>query len=136
MSEDRVQTQAVLNISVKKEPASLEAGETTNAEIPSSQGNPPNSEVLRDLPRYLNLDHKADISLSFREFPSINCDVPGSCNILAHDIQLIDPNQKPIKKAPYGLSSYKTSIMEKKIQYLLENGLAEESVLPWVHPAS
>ena len=90
--------------------------------------------MLRDLPRYLNREPSDDIAALIKEFPSITSDLPGSCNILAHDIQLINPDQKPIKQASYRLHPYKVNIMEKKVQYLLDNKLAEQSISPWASP--
>ena len=128
---DSSQVQAVLHLCVKEDSMIISE---SDAEIPSPQGNPRNSEVLEDLPRYLNINPHDEISKLIKEFPSITSDIPGSCNILAHDIQLIDPNQKPIKQAPYRLNPYKTQIMDKEVQYLLDNGLAEESISPWASP--
>lgn len=127
--------QTILCIQAPKESTTLgnEASETP-VEIPSPRGNPPNSEVLRDLPRYLELPEDDGVISLINQFPSITSDVPGSCNILAHDITLVDPNIKPIRQAPYRLNPHKAQIMEREVQYLLDHGLAEPSVSPWASP--
>ena len=129
---------AVLNINVREESTIPELAVISDSEkdteIPPIKANPPNSKVLQDLPRYLNLDSHDEVAALIKEFPSITSDLPGSCNILAHDIKLISPDQKPIKQAPYRLGPYKAEIMNKEVQYLLNNNLAEPSVSPWASP--
>lgn len=127
--------QTILCIQTPKESTTLgnEASDTP-VEIPSPRGNPPNSEVLKDLPKYLELTEDDGVISLIKQFPSITSDVPGSCNILAHDITLVDPNIKPIRQAPYRLNPHKSQIMEREVQYLLNHGLAEPSVSPWASP--
>lgn len=133
--EDGSPTQPMFCINVGKESKTQKPEvKGVDTEIHSPQGNPPNSEVLKDLSRYLDLDPNDDVSYLIQQSPSITSDLPGSCNILAHDIQLTDPNIRPIKKAPYRLSPYKAKLKEKEVQYLLDNGLAEHSISPWASP--
>lgn len=66
------------------------------------------------------IDNLRNTLIAVRTLSSENL---GKARILAHDIQLTDPNLKPIKQAPYRLSPYKAKIMEKEVQYLLDNKL-------------
>lgn len=133
-SEGGPKQQTILCVNVRKESTAQETQDGTLTEIPSPRGNPPNSVVLKDLPRYLGLQPDAGVASLLRQFPSITSDVPGSCNILAHDIQLVNPDVKPIRQAPYRLNPHKAHIMEQEVKYLLENKLAEPSVSPWSSP--
>lgn len=84
---------------------------------------------MKDLPRHLNIKPDDDMITLISQYPSITSDVPGSYNILAHDIGLINPNIKPIRQTPYRLNLHEAKIMESEVQYLLGHRLDEPSVL-------
>lgn len=105
-SGDDSETKAVLNICVKEESMSpyLDGTERDEAEIPS-HGNPTNSEVLQNLSQFLGIDPRDEVINLLQEFPSLTSDIPGSCNIIAHDIELIDPQQKTYQTSPLQVES-------------------------------
>ena len=94
-----------------------------------------NSEVLNNLDvklGHLPPDQKAMLSAVIYKRRSIFPDVPSRTNVIEHDVDVGDA--KPIKQHPYRLNPLKAEIMDKEIQYMLENDLIEESVSDWSSP--
>ena len=110
--------------------------DTLLEDLPPVLGNPLNStwlsnqiEHLKDLsPVQVN-----DISSLLAKFPKVTADLPGICNFMLHDIELI-PGARPIKQHAYKLNPEKKEIMQKEVEYLLTNNLAEPSLSPWASP--
>ena len=66
-------------------------------------------------------------------FPEVCAEIPGSCTLVEHDIEL-NGNARPIKQGPYRLPPSKRERMKASVEYLLELGLAEHSISPWSPP--
>ncbi|XP_076061605.1 uncharacterized protein LOC143037351 [Oratosquilla oratoria] len=96
-----------------------------------------NSALLADpTPCLGHLDEVKRVSIIrlFEKHPSVFADKPGVCTTITHDIEL-QPNTLPIRQTPYRLNPHKAERMQKEVNYLLENGLAEPSCSPWASPA-
>lgn len=96
----------------------------TRNEIPCPRGNPSNSEILKDLPRHLNKKPDDYVITLINQVPQSH----RTCSILAQDIELINPNIKPIRQATYRLNPPKAKIMESEFLYLIDHRLAEPTV--------
>ena len=86
-------------ILVKKENMTVDSpiSEHRNYGPPLPKKNPPNSVILQNLKAHLPTQHQDDIIQFILSFPLLTADLPGSCNILKHDIKLVNENIKPIK---------------------------------------
>ncbi|XP_070548324.1 uncharacterized protein [Ptychodera flava] len=94
-----------------------------------------NSDVLNNLDEKLNhLDFPKrqelkDLIFKYKElFP----DVPRRTNVVQHDVDVGDT--RPIKQHPYRLNPVKSELMEKEIQYMLENDIIRPSQSNWSSP--
>ena len=94
-----------------------------------------NSQILNDLG--LKLSHLpsvqrkelAEVITQYREvFP----DVPSKTNLIEHDVDVGD--SAPIKQHPYRVSPMKKELLDKEVQYMLENDIIEESQSNWSSP--
>ena len=112
--------------------------ETEVTEIPSIRVNPQNTEILSNLNQYLpdlSQPYRDDIKSLLLEFPHVTSDLPGSCNLLLHDINLISEEVIPIRQPAYRVNPVKKEIMKKEVDFLLDNNLAEPSFSPWASPS-
>ena len=82
---------------------------------------------------HLTPSQKDDVYSILQKFPSITRDQPGECNLIQHDITLIN-NARPIKQSPYRVNPEKRRRLHDAVQYLLDNNLAEPSSSPWASP--
>ena len=94
-----------------------------------------NSQILNDLGTKLShlpsVQRKelAEVITQYREvFP----DVPSKTNLIEHDVDVGD--SAPIKQHPYRLSPMKKELLDKEVQYMLENDIIEESQSNWSSP--
>ena len=94
-----------------------------------------NSQILNDLGTKLShlpsLQRKelAEVITQYREvFP----DVPSKTNLIEHDVDVGD--SAPIKQHPYRVSPMKKELLDKEVQYMLENDIIEESQSNWSSP--
>ena len=104
--------------------------EVEDNEFPNS-----NSEILKNLSEYLkHLNEKEkhqliDIILEHKE---VFKDDPGLTNLVKHDVDVGDA--RPIKQGPYRLNPIKNQIVDKEVEYMLQNNLIEASSSPWSSP--
>ena len=96
-----------------------------------------NSQILNDLGTKLShlpsVQRKelAEVIAQYREvFP----DVPSKTNLIEHDVDVGD--SAPIKQYPYRVSPMKKELLDKEVQYMLENDIIEESQVTGVPHAS
>ena len=94
-----------------------------------------NSQILNDLGTKLShlpsVQRKelAEVITQYREvFP----DVPSNTNLIEHDVDVGD--SAPIKQHPYRVSPMKKELLDKEVQYMLENDIIEESQSNWSSP--
>ena len=94
-----------------------------------------NSQILNDLDTKLShlppVQRKelAEVITQYREvFP----DVPSKTNLIEHDVDVGD--SAPIKQHPYRVSPMKKELLDKEVQYMLENDIIEESQSNWSSP--
>ena len=94
-----------------------------------------NSQILNDLDTKLShlpsVQRKelAEVIIQYREvFP----DVPSKTNLIEHDVDVGD--SAPIKQHPYRVSPMKKELLDKEVQYMLENDIIEESQSNWSSP--
>ena len=94
-----------------------------------------NSQILNDLGTKLShlpsVQRKelAEVITQYREvFPN----VPSKTNLIEHDVDVGD--SAPIKQHPYRVSSMKKELLDKEVQYMLENDIIEESQSNWSSP--
>ena len=94
-----------------------------------------NSQILNDLDTKLShlpsVERKelAEVIIQYREvFP----DVPSKTNLIEHDVDVGD--SAPIKQHPYRVSPMKKELLDKEVQYMLENDIIEESQSNWSSP--
>ena len=94
-----------------------------------------NSQILNDLGTKLShlpsVQRKelAEVITQYREvFP----DVPSKTNLIEHDVDSGD--SAPIKQHPYRVSPMKKELLDKEVQYMLENDIIEESQSNWSSP--
>ncbi len=82
---------------------------------------------------YLTAEERTDMVILLNEIRSSFSDVPSETNVLAHDID-DDNDAKPIKQHAYRVNPEKRALMQKKVDYMVENGIAEPSNSPWSSP--
>ena len=94
-----------------------------------------NSQILNDLGTKLShlpsVQRKelAEVITQYREvFP----DVPSKTNLIEHDVDVGD--SAPIKQHPYRVSPMKKELLDKEVQYMLQNDIIEESQSNWSSP--
>ena len=94
-----------------------------------------NSQILNDLGTKLShlpsVQRKelAEVITQYREvFP----DVPSKTNLIEHDVYVGD--SAPIKQHPYRVSPMKKELLDKEVQYMLQNDIIEESQSNWSSP--
>ena len=94
-----------------------------------------NSQILNDLGTKLShfpsVQRKelAEVITQYREvFP----DVPSKTNLIEHDVDVGD--SASIKQHPYRVSPIKKELLDKEVQYMLENDIIEESQSNWSSP--
>ena len=94
-----------------------------------------NSQILNDLGTKLShlpsVQRKklAEVITQYREvFP----DVPSKTNVIEHDVDVGD--SAPIKQHPCRVSPMKKELLDKEVQYMLENDIIEESQSNWSSP--
>ena len=94
-----------------------------------------NSDVLRDLPKFLShLDKgaQADIITLIENNTGLFSDTPSRTTVLSHDVDV--SGHSPIKQHAYRVNPTKRELIKKEIDYLLENGLAIPSSSAWSSP--
>ena len=104
----------------------------TDLDIPLPQGNPSNSHIL-SLDTYLSdlaSLHKSDLKQLLNSYSKVTADLPDFFNIIQHNITLISENTNFIKQPSYCLNPIKKEIMKSKVEFMLNNQLAEPNLSP------
>ena len=129
---------AVCVVSTHELDDSRTLNQSEEIEVPTPSGNPVNSIILNNFSNHfstLSDSQKFDLLNLFNKFPSVTADSPGFCHSHVHDVQLVDPNIKPIKQMSYRVNPQKRDIMKKEIDYLIDQKLIEPSYSPWASPS-
>ncbi|XP_073809789.1 uncharacterized protein [Danio rerio] len=99
------------------------------------EGRLKNSEMLENLTSklpHLSQTEKAEVIGLVRSFPMLFSDIPGLTSVIEHDIDV--GFTQPIKQHPYRVNPLKRSLLQKEVEYMLENHIAESSTSPWSSP--
>uniref|UniRef100_A0A8C1PIS4 Integrase catalytic domain-containing protein n=1 Tax=Cyprinus carpio TaxID=7962 RepID=A0A8C1PIS4_CYPCA len=95
-----------------------------------------NSEVLLTLSSqlsHLSAVQQTDILDLVKNLSGLFSDIPTQTSVIEHDID-VGFNTRPIKQHPYRVNPNKRSLLNKEVQYMLENQIAEPSISPWSSP--
>nr|XP_054761448.1 uncharacterized protein LOC129267850 [Lytechinus pictus] len=94
-----------------------------------------NSEMLGNMDealKHLPEDQGNDISGLLREYENVCKDKPGRTPLTVHDVDVGDA--RPIKQKPYRLNPSKLEMVNKEIQFMLDNDIIEPSQSSWSSP--
>lgn len=73
---------------------------------------------------------KADVLEVVSQFLILFSDIPGQMSVIEHDIDVGSTTQ-PIKQHPYCINPLKRALLQKEVQYILDNYIGEPSSSPW-----
>jgi hypothetical protein len=93
-----------------------------------------NSQILNDLGSklsHLSQPKREEFNLT-GQFRGIFPDVPNKTHIMKHDVDVGEAS--PIKQHPYRFSPFRKELLDKEVQYMLENDIVEESQSNWSSP--
>jgi hypothetical protein len=84
------------------------------------------------------LDHlpakqRTELSDLLNSFDDVFNDKPGKTKVCYHNIEL-QPGTKPVKLPPYRIHPEKSQMIQTEIDYMLKQGIIEESSSPWAAP--
>jgi len=91
-----------------------------------------NSEALKSLPSVLgHLDEgkRNELVSLINRYPVLFSDTPSQTHLIEHDIDVGEA--QPIKQRFYRVSPDKKTQLDKEVQYMLDNNLAEPSNSSW-----
>ena len=88
--------------------------------------------VIADRLPHLTPSQTADILSVIADFPELFGDVPTVTTVLEHDIDVGDGG--PIKQHPYRVNPEKRAILQREVEYMVKNNIAEPSSSPWSSP--
>ena len=94
-----------------------------------------NSDVLLNLDRKLNHlpeEERAVIKQIVEEFVDMFPDIPGRTIAGHHDVEVGDAY--PIKQHPYWMNPIKLTGMRQEVEFMLQNGIIEQSQSQWSSP--
>ena len=94
-----------------------------------------NSQILNDLGTklsHLPLVQRKELAEVITQYKEVFPDVPSKTNLIEHDVDAGDP--APIKQHPYRVSPMKKELLDKEVQYMLQNDIIEESQSNWSSP--
>ena len=94
-----------------------------------------NSQILNDLGTklsHLPLVQRKELAEVITQYREVFPDVPSKTNLIEHDVDVGD--SAPIKQHPYRVSPMKKELLDKEVQYMLENDIIEESQSNWSSP--
>lgn len=94
-----------------------------------------NSETLKSLSsnlKHLDVTQSQELISLLSEFPELFSDVPTQTTQVEHDIEVGEA--APVRQRFYRVPLNKREFLEKEVQYLLDNGLAEPSFSSWSSP--
>lgn len=94
-----------------------------------------NSEILADFGAYfshLSPSERDDLIALFSSYGNLFSDVPSRTTVVTHDIDVGD--SRPIKQHAYRANPLKRLQLQKEVQFMVENNIAEPSFSPWSSP--
>ena len=94
-----------------------------------------NSDILAKISDKLNHlpeNENAVIKQLVEEFSDLFPDVPGRTTATCHDVDVGDT--RPIKQHPYRVNPAKLTALRHEVEYMLRNGIIEESQSQWSSP--
>ena len=94
-----------------------------------------NSQILNDLGTklsHLPSVQRKELAKVITQYREVFPDVPSKTNLIEHDVDVGD--SAPIKQHPYRVSPMKKELLDKEVQYMLENDIIEESQSNWSSP--
>ena len=94
-----------------------------------------NSQILNDLGTklsHLPLVQRKELAEVITQYREVFPDVPSKTNLIEHDVEVGD--SAPIKQHPYRVSPMKKELLDKEVQYMLQNDIIEESQSNWSSP--
>ena len=94
-----------------------------------------NSQILNDLGTklsHLPLVQRKELAEVITQYREVFPDVPSKTNLIEHDVDVGD--SAPIKQHPYRVSPMKKELLDKEVQYMLQNDIIEESQSNWSSP--
>ena len=116
-----------------------EKEEDTESEVKLGNDQQPiklqNSQILNDLGTklsHLPLVQRKELAEVITQYREVFPDVPSKTNLIEHDVDVGD--SAPIKQHPYRVSPMKKELLDKEVQYMLENDIIEESQSNWSSP--
>ena len=115
---------------------SLYSPESDGLRVKSPVSRLQNSDILNDLPGYLNHlrpQARADIISLIKDNADLFSDNPTRTTAFSHDVVVKD-DHPPIKQHAYRVNPTKRALLKKEVDYLLENGLAIPSNSAWSSP--
>ena len=92
-----------------------------------------NSQILNDLGTklsHLPLVQRKELAEVITQYREVFPNVPSKTNLIEHDVDVGDS----IKQHPYRVSPMKKELLDKEVQYMLENDIIEESQSNWSSP--
>ena len=104
--------------------------DNVSSEFPHS-----NSEILSNLPEYLNhLSGREKYQLidTVMEYKELFKNDSGHTNVTEHEVDMGDAH--PIKQGPYRLNPNKNKIVNKEVEYMLDHDLVKASCSSWSSP--
>lgn len=87
---------------------------------------------LRSLMGHLPVEQGAELKSLLEDYHCLFSDVPTRTNVIVHDTDVGDA--QPIRQRFYRVSKVKRRVIEKEIQYMLDNVIAERSSSSWASP--
>ena len=116
-----------------------EKEEDTESEVKLGNDQQPiklqNSQILNDLGTklsHLPLVQRKELAEVITQYREVFPDVPSKTDLIEHDVDVGD--SAPIKQHPYRVSPMKKELLDKEVQYMLENDIIEESQSNWSSP--
>ena len=94
-----------------------------------------NSQILNDLGTklsHLPPVQRKELTEVITQYREVFPDVPSKTNLIEHDVDVGD--SAPIKQHPYRVSPMKKELLDKEVQYMLQNDIIEESQSNWSSP--
>ncbi len=125
----------ITDTTVDSELSDVEVGDVTSPSSAVVQGRLQNSEMLSKLDEcfpHLSQSQHEDVVSLIKSHVSLFSDVPTQTHVLTHDIDVED--SPPIKQHPYRANPFKRHHLQKQVNYMLKNGIAEPSCSSWSSP--
>ena len=82
---------------------------------------------------HLSSDENANMVKLVNDLIQVLSDVPSTTNEICHDVELVG-NPTPCKQHPYRVNPLKSQVIQKEVDYMMENGITEHSNTDWSSP--